>query len=81
MTTTDKVRENRARRAAERQGYALSKSRRRDPRASDYGELRLRSSAREVGPFADLGELERWLDADPETRPYTNADLVEWRAA
>lgn len=34
---TDKVRENRLRRAAERQGLTLVKSRRRDPRALDYG--------------------------------------------
>jgi hypothetical protein len=34
-----KVRENRLRRMADRQGYALRKPRRRDPRALDYGEL------------------------------------------
>ena len=33
----EKVRENRLRRAAKRQGYALRKSRARDPRAMDYG--------------------------------------------
>ena len=33
----DKVRENRLRRAAARQGLQLQKSRRRDPRASDFG--------------------------------------------
>jgi hypothetical protein len=33
----DKVRENRLRRMAERQGYLLVKSRRRDPLALDYG--------------------------------------------
>lgn len=39
MTTdTDtKVRENRLRRAAQRQGLQLEKSRRRDPNAVDYG--------------------------------------------
>jgi hypothetical protein len=35
--TTYKVRENRLRRVAERQGILLVKSRRRDPRALDYG--------------------------------------------
>jgi hypothetical protein len=35
--TAEKVRENRLRRMAERQGLALVKSRRRDTRASDYG--------------------------------------------
>jgi hypothetical protein len=33
---TDKARENRARRSAERQGLRLKKSGRRDPRALDY---------------------------------------------
>jgi hypothetical protein len=33
---SDKVRENRLRRMAERQGLELQKSRRRDPRAIDY---------------------------------------------
>jgi len=39
MRKRDKVRENRLRRMAERQGLALRKSRRRDPRAIDYGEV------------------------------------------
>jgi len=34
---TLKVRENRARRAAQRQGISISKNARRDPRALDYG--------------------------------------------
>lgn len=33
----DDVRENRLRRMAERQGLVMRKSRRRDPRAVDYG--------------------------------------------
>ena len=37
MADGEKVRENRLRRMAERQGLALRKSRRRDPRALDYG--------------------------------------------
>lgn len=37
---SDKVRENRARRAADRQGLALQKSRRRDPRALGYDSYR-----------------------------------------
>lgn len=36
-----KVRENRLRRMAERQGLQVLKSRRRDPRASDYGTYML----------------------------------------
>jgi hypothetical protein len=39
MDQAEKVRENRLRRMAERQGYALRKPRRRDTRALDYGEL------------------------------------------
>lgn len=35
------MRENRLRRAAERQGLRLVKSRRRDPRAFDYGKYML----------------------------------------
>lgn len=37
MDTADKVRENRIRRMAQRQGLRLEKSRRRDHRAYDYG--------------------------------------------
>ena len=36
-STLEKVRENRLRRMASRQGLQLLKSRRRDPRALDYG--------------------------------------------
>jgi hypothetical protein len=39
--TDDKVRENRLRRAAARQGLNLVKSRRRDPRALDFGTYML----------------------------------------
>ncbi len=37
MDTSEKVRENRLRRMANRQGYRLVKSRSRDPYALDYG--------------------------------------------
>jgi hypothetical protein len=37
MLETDKVKENRLRRAAERQGLRLTKSRSRDPNALDFG--------------------------------------------
>ena len=36
-TGSEKVRENRLRRMADRQGYVFIRSRRRDPRAIDYG--------------------------------------------
>lgn len=39
----EKIRENRLRRMAERQGKRLVKSRRRDPRAVDYGRYWLHS--------------------------------------
>ena len=37
METSEKVRENRLRRAAHRQGLTLAKSRTRDPRGIDHG--------------------------------------------
>ena len=37
MADSEKVRENRLRRMAQRQGLILQKSRRRDPRAPDFG--------------------------------------------
>jgi hypothetical protein len=41
MISDDKVRENRLRRMANRQGLLLRKSRRRDPNAWDYGTFEL----------------------------------------
>lgn len=41
MTETDKVRENRARRAAARQGFRLERCKLRDPRATGYSTYRL----------------------------------------
>jgi hypothetical protein len=41
MTEAKKVRENRARRAAQRQGLRLEKARSRDPRAVDFGTYHL----------------------------------------
>jgi hypothetical protein len=65
----DKVRENRLRRMAERQGLVLQKSRRRDPRALDYGVYRLIDVRRNVnvepgGEGMSLDEVEAWLTAD-----------------
>lgn len=39
------MRENRLRRMADRQGLTLSKNRRRDPRALDYGQWTLTTTA------------------------------------
>jgi len=41
MSDEEKIRENRLRRMAERQGLKLEKSRRRDPRAWDFGTYQL----------------------------------------
>ena len=66
---TEKSRETRLRRMAERQGLRLEKSRRRDPHALDYGKFILIDVATNgvvlgsgpVGPNADLEDVERYL--------------------
>lgn len=50
----DKVRENRLRRMAQRQGYRLVKNPRRDTRAADYGSYMLVDAATS-GLVADFG--------------------------
>ena len=64
--TVDKAHENRVRRAAERQGLTLSKSRIRDPLALRYGWYIYRGK-RELAHFRELDGAERWL-ADPASR-------------
>ena len=64
--TSVKARENRLRRAAERQGLRLSKSRTRDPLALTYGWYVYRGRRR-LAHFRELDGVERWL-TDPETR-------------
>lgn len=67
VTTIEKTRETRLRRMAERQGLALHKNRRRDPRALDFGEYYIsdpNTSALVAGDhhsLPDLGAVERWL--------------------
>src|SRR5207247_1930460 len=72
MDSSDKVRENRLRRVAERRGWTLSKSRRRDPLALDYGEYVLVASSMRVGnadiplrrvSLSSLDEVEDFLNA------------------
>ncbi len=66
------MRENRLRRMAERQGYALRKSRRRDPRALDYGGYMLTKVKTDepifgAGDFpfsATLDDIEAFLTRD-----------------
>ncbi len=55
-----RVRENRLRRMARRQGYKLHKSRRRDPLATDYMTYRLSKGAAVTRPLT-LDELEKRL--------------------
>jgi hypothetical protein len=68
----DKIRENRLRRMAERQGLRLRKSRRRDPRALGYGtyDLVQDSDNHMVSPEQmTLDEIEQWLTSDhPEPK-------------
>lgn len=63
---TGDVRENRLRRMAQRQGLALRKSRRRDPRAVDYGGYWLIDVSTDAlvagGQFGiSLDAIEEWL--------------------
>ena len=72
----DKVRENRLRFAADRQGLRLIKSRQRDPRGLLYGRYALvdigtggNITENFVGTpyaFADLDEVEEFLSSDTE---------------
>jgi hypothetical protein len=68
-TQADKVHENRVRRMAERQGLRLQKSRRRDPRALDYGVYMLIDNATDLvvsGASKSLADVERYLTGDRE---------------
>ena len=67
LPTPERVRENRLRRMLHRQGFALTKARRRDPLAVDYG---LYTISGDRGPVADgltMDEAERWA-TEPKTR-------------
>ena len=61
MENEEKVRENRLRRWAEGQGYKLEKSRRRDPRAKDYGTYRLTPERGKPKDFASIDAVEAFL--------------------
>ena len=69
--TSKKVRENRLRRMADRQGLRLIKSRRRDPKALDHGgfwlvdpELDVLVAGDEFG--MELDAVEAYLNGDTE---------------
>jgi hypothetical protein len=72
MAEEDKVRANRLRRAAARQGLQLNKSRRRDPRALDYDgwmitELSTNTVVAGATPHKfsmTLDEVEKYLTRD-----------------
>lgn len=63
MDQAEKVREIRLRRMAERQGLTLSRSRRRDPRALDFGKYWLRKGDQLVTAEDGIGmdEVEAYL--------------------
>ena len=56
-----KVRVNRLRRMAVRQGYRLHKTRRIDPRATDYGTYQLVPEKGKPKDFASIDDLEKFL--------------------
>jgi hypothetical protein len=62
MAQNEKVRENLLRRMAERQGYEFHKSRRRDPRATDYGKYTLVPAKGKPREFASIDDLEKFLN-------------------
>ena len=61
MENEEKVRENRLRRMAERQGYKLEKSRIRDPRAIGYGSIRLVPAKGKPRDFQSIDAVEQFL--------------------
>lgn len=69
-STPDKVRENRLRRMAQRQGLTLHKNPRRDRRATDYGTYWLMAGV-DLVPHTrglDLDGIERFLTDDERIR-------------
>jgi hypothetical protein len=61
MDQSDKVRVNRLRRKAARQGYGLHKTRRIDPDAKDYGTYTLTPEKGKPRTFASIDEVEAFL--------------------
>jgi hypothetical protein len=73
MNEDPKVRENRLRRIADRRGYRLEKSARRDPKALDFSRYRLidvRAKRAVLGSdhgfSATIDEVEAFLDGRPD---------------
>ncbi len=73
---TTKIRENRLRRMAERQGLGLLKSRRRDPHANDFGRFMIYDAEKNylvaggwpVSYSLDLDDVEDFLTNPPTRR-------------
>ena len=71
-----KVKENRLRRIAQRRGYRLEKSRRRDPKAIDYDGFMLVDALKNFAVFgyhpfaysASIDDVESYLDEEPGVR-------------
>ena len=61
---TEKAHENRLRRMAERQGLELRKSRRRDPRALDFGRFQLTRGRTMLVDTKGLDEIEAYLKGE-----------------
>jgi hypothetical protein len=59
--TATKIYENRLRRAADRQGLMLSKSRTRDPLAINFGVWYIYRGRRQLASFTELADIEHWL--------------------
>lgn len=66
-----KVRENRARRRALRQGLTIEKTRRRDPQALDYGTYTVSSTSNpaQTMTLPGLVAVETFLDTPHHKRP------------
>lgn len=65
MPDDEKIRENRLRRVAARQGIVFRRSRRRDTRALDFGVIYLIDADRNflLATCDDLDQAEDWLTA------------------
>lgn len=85
-TTARKIRENRLRRMAEQQGFALQRSRRRDPHAVDFGRYRLvyRGAvvygARPRDFSLTLDDVEKWLTSPRLSRRRRNVTSASSRS-
>jgi hypothetical protein len=69
MDNAEKAREALARRKLDRRGFTLSRSRRRDTGAVDYGRYTIRDQTGEVRCEApELSDVEQWIEALDRTR-------------